>query len=53
MEQVYSWEANSRTASQEIHRILRTAHLRIHKSSPPDAILSWMNLVHAIIPYSF
>ena len=52
MEKSPSWEANRFSASQEIPRILWNPkiHYRGHKCSPPDPILSQLDLVHTPYP---
>ena len=49
MDHIYSWEADSSSANQEISGILWNpeVHYRIHKKPPPDPILNQINLVHA------
>jgi hypothetical protein len=53
MGQKLPWELHSRSASQEISRLLRNpkVHYRVHKISLWDPILSQMNSVHTITFY--
>jgi hypothetical protein len=53
MEQSPSWEANSRSASQEIPRLLRNpkVHYRVHYSPPLFPILILINTVHTFPLY--
>jgi hypothetical protein len=44
------WEADSRSDSQEISRLLwkKVTHCRVHKNPPLDNILSQMNPLHIL-----
>jgi hypothetical protein len=58
MEQSPSWEANCRSAIQDIPRFYRAAgsllgHHRANKSLPLNHALSLMNPVHICLPYIF
>jgi hypothetical protein len=50
MEQSPYWEANSRSYSQEISRLLRNQkiHYRVHQNQKLDPILSSMNPVQTL-----
>jgi len=50
-----SWEANSRSASQEMPRLLcnQNFHYRVHKSPPVVPVLSQTNRVHEFPTYFF
>jgi hypothetical protein len=50
MEQSPHWEANSRSASQDIHRILWIPKIRnrVHKSAPLVSVQSQANIVHTL-----
>ena len=54
MEQSSYWEADKFFASQEIPPILwnTQVYYRIHQNRPSDPILSQINPVHALIPFS-
>jgi hypothetical protein len=54
MEQNSPWEANSHSASQEIHRLLWNpkVHCCVHRDPPLVLILIHMNSVHAFAPTS-
>jgi len=53
MEQSPSWDANSRSASQEIICLQwnTKVHYCVHKSPPVVTILSWINPVHTLLTY--
>jgi hypothetical protein len=55
MEQSSSWETNSRSASQEIPRLLQNpkVHYRVHKGPPLDTILIQFHPAHILRPYFF
>jgi hypothetical protein len=55
MQQVPSWEAHSRSASQQIPSLLWNPkfHYRVHKSPPLSSILNHMNQVHILTPCFF
>jgi hypothetical protein len=54
MDQIPSWEANSHSASQETPRHLQNSKVPyfVQKSEPLDPILSQMNALHVVTPYS-
>jgi hypothetical protein len=54
MYQSLSWQAYSRTALQEILRLVwnKKFHCRVHKTRTLDPITSQINLVHTLIQYS-
>jgi hypothetical protein len=51
-EQSPSWQANSHSSRQEIHRLLwnQKVHYRLHKSPPLVTILSQMSTIHTFPP---
>jgi len=52
MEQSLSWQANSRSASQDISRLLLNlkVNCRVYKRPPLVSVLSQMNPVHTFLP---
>jgi hypothetical protein len=55
MDQIPSWDANTRPDGQEIPLLLWNPkdHYHAHKSLPLDPILSHINTVHALTFYFF
>jgi hypothetical protein len=54
MEQNPHWEADSRLGNKEVPHLLWNpkVHYRVHKSQLLESILSQMNPIHALTPYS-
>jgi hypothetical protein len=52
MQQSPSWEADSHSASQEIHRLLLDPkiHYRVHNSPPVGPVMDQLSLAHTIMP---
>jgi hypothetical protein len=55
MEQISTWEANSRSPDEEIPRLLLNlkTYFRVHNDLPSYLILRQLNLVHTFTVYIF